>query len=772
MANFTFEEIEAYFKYGQEPEVPAYILENLPATMPLRDYQYKAIASFIAYFEDDSGNLNPNDKIWALLQMATASGKTLIMSALILYLYKQGYRDFLFFVNRGALVEKTKQNFCDPSFAKYLFAKRIVIDGEVVKTKACTSFSDTDPNAINIVFATTAGLHVALTTPKENGISFSSFENKKVVFIADEAHHNKGETKKTDNGAWEDTVNRLYDANDDNIMLEFTATSGIDQDKNISRSYRIGSGTGRAFIYNYDLKRFRESGYTKELINLRSSMNRTSRLVQAMMFSQYRLRLFEDMNIGETKPVILCRLKDKKACDAAFDEVRDLVNGALGADIIADVRKQAASSVYVSRMFNYFDRQNMTDEMIAEELRRAFPAGHIVKIYSNTKDEENDTALQKLIVDLNNLEDPAVPYRMILTVEMLTEGWDALNLFDVVLLDEQPPKQKAATIKEAQLIGRGARYYPFEYEEKPADHRKFDDDITNENRLCETFLYHCVDDSKYIEGLRKELRKTGLDFDDGQDEITFEYKLKDKFKTSDFYKTAFVFKNTKVIEKRESLYETYDAIDEDINLSVYKTLDAATYVDLMLDESDDEQPEYKPASQQEYIRRVYEFPPNITAKAMRSAGIHFSNLKALLPALESMSQFTGEANKDKYAGNYKVVLTSSTEPTPAQWCEALTELFAELRRKLVKMSKKQVYRGTKKFIKVPLHECITDVKRTRKHLASDTGEGVSQNDTSLPENIRVDLSAKDWFVYEDNYGTTEEKKFVSWFNTKVREFED
>jgi type III restriction enzyme len=43
--------------------------------------------------------------------MATGSGKTVMMAGLILYLYERGYRKFLFFVNRGQIVEKTKDNF-------------------------------------------------------------------------------------------------------------------------------------------------------------------------------------------------------------------------------------------------------------------------------------------------------------------------------------------------------------------------------------------------------------------------------------------------------------------------------------------------------------------------------------------------------------------------------------------------------------------------------------------------------------------------------------
>ena len=50
-----------------------------------------------------------------LFNMATGSGKTLIMAGLILYLYEKGYRNFLFFVNSTNIIEKTKDNFLNPS---------------------------------------------------------------------------------------------------------------------------------------------------------------------------------------------------------------------------------------------------------------------------------------------------------------------------------------------------------------------------------------------------------------------------------------------------------------------------------------------------------------------------------------------------------------------------------------------------------------------------------------------------------------------------------
>lgn len=68
--------------------------------------------------------------------MATGSGKTVIMTGLILYLYTKGYRKFLFFVNQNNIIEKTKENFLNQSSIKYLFADSIELMGEQVQVKS------------------------------------------------------------------------------------------------------------------------------------------------------------------------------------------------------------------------------------------------------------------------------------------------------------------------------------------------------------------------------------------------------------------------------------------------------------------------------------------------------------------------------------------------------------------------------------------------------------------------------------------------------------
>src|SRR5271157_5447161 len=104
---FLYQELDALAKHGILPRtVPDSVKLNLNPGYELRPYQVNAFVRFFHYFGADiEGKTHP---LHILYNMATGSGKTLIMAGLILYLYEQGYRDFLFFVHSTNIIEKTK----------------------------------------------------------------------------------------------------------------------------------------------------------------------------------------------------------------------------------------------------------------------------------------------------------------------------------------------------------------------------------------------------------------------------------------------------------------------------------------------------------------------------------------------------------------------------------------------------------------------------------------------------------------------------------------
>jgi type III restriction enzyme len=119
---YLYETIEKEFgKRGiSNIEVPRFIIDNLKPRYGKRPYQIEAFQRFILTFTEEYDS-KPYKPYHILYNMATGSGKTLIMAGLILYLYEKGYRNFLFFVNSNNIVEKTKDNFLNTKASKYLF---------------------------------------------------------------------------------------------------------------------------------------------------------------------------------------------------------------------------------------------------------------------------------------------------------------------------------------------------------------------------------------------------------------------------------------------------------------------------------------------------------------------------------------------------------------------------------------------------------------------------------------------------------------------------
>ena len=133
--------------------------------------------------------------------------------------------------------------------------------------KEVENFDEADSENINIKFTTIQQLHSDLNTTKENSITYEDFENRKIVLIADEAHHLSSSTKKQKElnlvPTWENTVDKILNQSFDNILLEFTATLDYES-KAIAEKYE------NKVLYRYDLAQFRADKFSKEINLVRS----------------------------------------------------------------------------------------------------------------------------------------------------------------------------------------------------------------------------------------------------------------------------------------------------------------------------------------------------------------------------------------------------------------------------------------------------------------------------------------------------------------------
>lgn len=176
--------------------LPVAIESNLNPAFPIRPYQKEALQHFLQYWHEPFAG-KPSQNHQLLFHMATGSGKTLLMAGLILHLYTQGYRNFLFFVNSNNIIGKTRDNFLNPLSQKYLFSETISIGDKRVNVRAVDTFQSCNEDDINIVFSTIQGLHGNLQSARENSVTIDDFAGKRMVLISDEAHHINATTKKS-----------------------------------------------------------------------------------------------------------------------------------------------------------------------------------------------------------------------------------------------------------------------------------------------------------------------------------------------------------------------------------------------------------------------------------------------------------------------------------------------------------------------------------------------------------------------------------------------
>ncbi|GAA8575126.1 hypothetical protein oki143_12450 [Helicobacter pylori] len=124
-----------------EIELPTHITSNLKNE--LRNYQKQAINNYL-----EKRQSNPFQKHF-MFEMATGSGKTLVMAGLILECCKQGYQNFIFFVNSTSILEKTKLNFIDSVSSKYLFSENININDENTEIKSINHLNESQAKALS-----------------------------------------------------------------------------------------------------------------------------------------------------------------------------------------------------------------------------------------------------------------------------------------------------------------------------------------------------------------------------------------------------------------------------------------------------------------------------------------------------------------------------------------------------------------------------------------------------------------------------------------------
>lgn len=729
----------------EQVELPNYISDNIKYS--IRPYQEEAFKRYI-YLDKEDFEEKPNKPYHLLYNMATGSGKTLVMAGLMIYLFEKGYRNFLFFVNSNNIITKTKDNFLNSQASKYLFTDKIVVDGKDVLIKDVSNFEEADKDNINIHFTTIHKLHSDLNNTKEDSVTYEDFQSRKIVLIADEAHHLSSTTKTKQKvidefvPSWENTVTKILKQNLENILLEFTATLDYES-REITEKYQ------NKVIHKYDLAQFRIDKYSKEINLIRSLYDEKERIIQALILNLYRQELATSRNIN-LKPVILFKAKKTiKESEQNKENFHNLIDG-FSAELVENIRKTSTVEI-VQKAFDFFNAVKLSSNEIAKRIKSNFKEENCISANNDKEAELNQ-------IRLNTLEDENNPIRAVFAVQKLNEGWDVLNLFDIVRLYEgqntggSNTKIGKTTLSEAQLIGRGARYFPFELEEGQEMYkRKYDDEPSNDLKVLEELYYHTKEDNRYISELKKALVETGIYEDEDKIE-TKQLSLKIDFKKTDFYKTGKVIFNKKV-EK------SYDNVKSFSDLGVSKrniVFTLSSGIGIMSGVFVKEEKEVKTEKVEQKDIKVCDIPNHILRYALsQNPFYYFDSLERYFPNIESLSNFI--ENKD-YLGSLEITFngtkTRLNEISNYDYLLAIQKLLQTIESEI--KSNLTEYEGSE-YINKFVHEVFKD-KEIKVYKDSERADG------------QEDLVANEpWYVYNANYGTSEEKEFVKMF---ARRFEN
>jgi len=745
-----------------------FVTENLAKTIELRNYQQEALGRYFYYLEQYKSKVKP---LHLLFNMATGSGKTVIMAAAILDLYSKGYRNFIFFTRLGNIVEKTRLNFLQAESSKYLFNDPIRHDGKTVHINQVTSFAGTNPNDINIMFCTTADLHYKLNNPSENSISFEELESQRIVLIADEAHNLSAETSKRLNAeeelniaSWEGTVLRLLHLGSaENVLLEFTATARLDSDNpEILEKYKDKA------LYRYDLKQYRLDGYSKDVNTLEVDAPLMERVLVAILISQYRLKVAEHNRL-RIKPVVLFKanrvsIPTQNGKSTKPDEAI-VVSSLFKADFHEYLRKLKSSDIkrisalsdeVLEKAFNYFNSHGITNEQLVKELQNDFSEVNCLTV-------DDGSALETKQFLLNTLEDSDNHIRAVFATQKLNEGWDVFNLYDIVRLynsrDADNNKAGKTTVEEAQLIGRGARYYPFEYgvgNERMK--RKFDSDVQNEMRILEELHYHSKTNPRYIQELRSVLTEQGII---AERSVTRTISVKDEFQKTNFWLTGNLYVNQRERVISEDILTLKDAqvsFDESATANIF-SLPTRTIRETELFTG-------KTTTLTPQTTEVRQIPlKSLGNHVIRTAlwdvkNGNFRSLKSVFGSLDSLASFITD---EELLGGVRV----SVSGTPSQ----LENLSQEEKRQIARFVVEKVlaqankeefhYRGSKSFKPMPVKEVFGGVKKLKLEEGSERTRPVSE----------YELYLENWFAQNEIWGTSEEKQFLNFLRNSINELD-
>lgn len=389
--------------------------------------------------------------------MATGSGKTLLMGALILYLHMyERFKDFLIITPTSEIYKKTINNFDMMSnkcvFSNSMIHKYNVITGDNFTDKSSNYDEDMDftIHIFNIqkFFERTTG---ELKLDKEweesfwkdglgNIISFREYlKRNQLVIITDEAHHYQKFKIQGKN----QTSGNVIVSLEPELVLEFTATAITEEQSQDRRAQKI--------IYNYHINKFISDGYGKKVRAYGYSgfvdkakgdlitMDDKKKFLVSYLIHLVKKEALKEINF---KPILLIRARSITHANNLHIWLKQKIieENQLIENIYNEIVKgeKFVITALINRFISLENFQN-----------------RVGKIPDINFTYHNENENEKEILDkVNNIETNR--QEVLIQIKKLEEGWDIQNPFTILILNISRGKIK---IYIKQLIGRGIRLF-------------------------------------------------------------------------------------------------------------------------------------------------------------------------------------------------------------------------------------------------------------------------------------------------------------------------
>ena len=289
--------------------------------------------------------------------------------------------------------------------------------------------------------------------------------------------------------------------------------------------------------------------------------------------------------------------------------------------------------------------------------------------------------------------------------------------------------------------------------------------------MLETFVYHFVKTGTFLESLQRDLLGEGI-ISEGVEKKTI--TMKQKFLESETYQKGFVLVNQTVKRTKTK--------GDEIDTTFKRIIKAGSYNLRARGLSDFEQNQIVAGQKVDVIRITEEFfPLPIIRKALVAAEAGFfryNNLCEHVVGIKTVDELI-----EKYLPLYEIKYTYEegkgiSQLNATEKLQLLVGVILPEVRKAIDVNMPRVT-GSKKFRPVSLSSVFgkekniylmsfpTEDPATGKKVFVSTDERAKAQSNHDNPDLQYDIETADWYAYSENYGTSEEKKFVKYVASQI-----